>query len=165
MRFDIAINGMVLGFYKNGKIPIMRDGKQWRPFIHVKDTSRAYQTVLESEPELVNHQTFNVSSNEQNVQIYPLAQQVAEAINMPFNYEWYGSTDNRSYKVSFDKIAKTLKYKTKYTIKDGAQEVYEALKKGELNPDDPKTITVKWYTHLLETQKLIKNLEIKGTIL
>jgi hypothetical protein len=84
---------------------------------------------------------------------------------MPFNHEWYGSTDNRSYKVSFDKIAKTLKYKTKYTIKNGAQEVYEALKKGELNPDDPKTITVKWYSHLLETQKLIRNLEIKGAML
>ena len=32
MRFDLAINGMVLGFYKHGQVPIMRDGKQWRPF-------------------------------------------------------------------------------------------------------------------------------------
>ena len=34
MRFDLAINGMVLGYYRNGKIPIMRDGKQWRPFVN-----------------------------------------------------------------------------------------------------------------------------------
>lgn len=27
MRLDLAVNGMVLGFFKNGKIPIMRDGK------------------------------------------------------------------------------------------------------------------------------------------
>ena len=35
MRFDLAINGMVLGFYRNGKIPIMRDGKQWLSLIHI----------------------------------------------------------------------------------------------------------------------------------
>jgi len=42
MRFDLAVNGMVLGAYKNKKIPVMRDGTQWRPFIHVKDTSKAF---------------------------------------------------------------------------------------------------------------------------
>ncbi|MCJ7613469.1 SDR family oxidoreductase, partial [Candidatus Bathyarchaeota archaeon] len=42
MRFDLAINGMVLGYYRNGKIPIMRDGKQWRPFVNVNDTSNAF---------------------------------------------------------------------------------------------------------------------------
>jgi len=46
MRFDLAINGMVLGYYRNGKIPIMRDGKQWRPFVNVKDTSSAFIKVL-----------------------------------------------------------------------------------------------------------------------
>ncbi|HER54398.1 MAG TPA: SDR family oxidoreductase, partial [Candidatus Bathyarchaeota archaeon] len=50
MRFDLAINGMTLGYYRNGKIPIMRDGKQWRPFVNIKDTSRAFIKVLETEP-------------------------------------------------------------------------------------------------------------------
>ena len=48
MRFDLAINGMVLGLYKNKKIPVMRNGDQWRPFVHVKDTSKAFLTVMES---------------------------------------------------------------------------------------------------------------------
>jgi nucleoside-diphosphate-sugar epimerase len=165
MRFDLAINGMVLGFYKNGKIPIMRDGKQWRPFVHVKDTSNAFIKVLEAEPELVNGQIFNVGSDEQNIQIFDLAKLVAESINMPFNYEWYGSPDNRSYKVSFKKIRENLKFKPLYTPKDGAKEVFEALKDGRLNPDDPRTITVKWYKNLLEMQVFIKNVEIDGKIL
>ncbi len=165
MRFDLAINGMVLGFFNNGKIPIMRDGKQWRPFVHVRDTSNAFIRVMESDPELVNGQVFNVSNDEQNVQIFDLAKLVAEAIDLPFNYEWYGSPDTRSYKVSFDKIKKTLNYSPKYTPKEGAKEVYNALKEGKLNPDDTRTITVKWYKHLLEMHALLKDLEINGALL
>ena len=86
MRFDLAINGMVLGFYRNGKIPIMRDGKQWRPFVNVNDTSNAFIKVLEAESGLVTGQVFNVGSDEQNVQIFDLAKLVAESIDIPFNY-------------------------------------------------------------------------------
>lgn len=165
MRFDLAINGMVLGFYKNNKIPIMRDGRQWRPFVHVKDTSSAFIRVLEGDPILVGGQVFNTGSNEQNVQIFGLAEVVAESIGLPFNYEWYGAPDNRSYRVNFDKIKKTLNFEPHYSIKDGAKEVFDALKSGKVSPDDPRTITVKWYKHLLEMQELIKQLEINGEIL
>ena len=165
MRFDLAVNGMVLGFYRNGKIPIMRDGKQWRPFVHVKDTSRAFVKVLESEQELVNSQVFNVSDDKQNVQIYDLARAVAEAIGLPFNYEWYGSPDNRSYRVSFNKIKSALDFMPENTPKKGAREVYDALKERRLDGDDPRTITVKWYKHILEMERLIKDIEIDGVIL
>lgn len=165
MRFDLAINGMVLGFYRNGKIPIMRDGKQWRPFVNVNDTSNAFIKVLEAEPELVNGQIFNVGSDEQNVQIFDLAKLVAESIDIPFNYEWYGSPDTRSYRVSFGKIKETLNFMPQITIGKGARNVFDALKEGTLNPDDPRTITVKWYKHLLEMQQFLKDTEINGVIL
>jgi nucleoside-diphosphate-sugar epimerase len=165
MRFDLAINGMALGFFKNGKIPIMRDGKQWRPFVHVKDTSNAFISILESNRKLVNGQIFNVGNNEQNLQIFDLAKMVAESIHVPFNFEWYGSPDMRSYKVSFDKIKEQIGYKTSYTPKEGAREVFNALKEGKLNPEDPRTITVKWYKHLLEARKLVNDLEIDGVLL
>lgn len=165
MRFDLAVNGMVLGFYRSGRVPIMRDGKQWRPFVHIKDTSKAFIKVIETEKELVNKQIFNVGSNEQNIQIFDLAKLIAKSINMPFNYEWYGSPDTRSYRVNFNKIKEVLNFKVEYTIEDGAREVFEALKDGRLNPDDPRTITVKWYKHLLEAHKLVKEVEIKGIIL
>jgi len=165
MRFDLAINGMVLGFYKYGKIPIMRDGTQWRPFVHVKDTSNAFIRVLEAEPELVNGQIFNVGSDDQNVQIFDLAKLVAESIGIPLNYEWYGSPDKRSYRVSFNKIREVLNFKPQYTPREGAKEVFDALKEGRLNSDDPRTITVKWYKHLIEMHSFLKNVEMDGKIL
>ncbi len=165
MRFDLAINGMVLGFYKKGKIPILRDGTQWRPFVHVRDTSKAFILTMEADEEVVNGQIFNVGSNEQNYQIFPLAKLVAESIGLPFEYEWYGFPDHRSYRVSFDKIAKELKFKPDYTPKEGAREVYEALKDGRADPDDLRTITVKWYKHLLYMQKFLREVEVNGVIL
>jgi nucleoside-diphosphate-sugar epimerase len=164
MRFDLAINGMVLGFYKNGKIPIMRDGTQWRPFVHVKDTSRAFITVLENPPEIVNKEIYNVGSNDQNVQILPLARLIAESIGIPFNFEWYGSPDKRSYRVDFSKIERNLRFKPKYTPKEGAREVYEALVEGKIT-DSIKTRTVEWYKYLIEAHKIIKEVELRGGIL
>jgi len=165
MRFDLAINGMTLGYYRNGKIPIMRDGKQWRPFVNVQDTSSAFIKVLETEPELVSGQIFNVGSDEQNVQIFDLAKLVAEACKLPFNYEWYGDCDTRSYRVSFNKIKDTLHFKPQTSIKKGAKNVFDALNEGRLNPDDPRMITVKWYKHILEMQQFLKDTEIDGVLL
>ena len=41
MRFDLAINGMTYGAWKTGKLPLMRDGSQWRPMVHVRDVAAA----------------------------------------------------------------------------------------------------------------------------
>lgn len=165
MRFDLAINGMVKALYKTGKIMVMRDGTQWRPFVHVRDTSSAFIKILESDKELVNKEIFNVGSNDQNIQIFELAKTVAEACNQDFKYEWYGDPDKRSYKVDFSKIREKLGYRAKYKIKDGAREVWDALVNGMLDPDDPRTITVKWYKYLLNTYEIIKDIEINGRIL
>ncbi|MEM3525891.1 MAG: SDR family oxidoreductase, partial [Candidatus Jordarchaeaceae archaeon] len=124
MRFDLAINGMTLGFFKNGKIPILRDGNQWRPFVHVRDTSRAFILAMEAPKEKVSGEVFNVGANDQNYQIFPLAKLVAESVGLPFEYEWYGSPDYRSYQVSFDKIREVLKFKPQYTPREGAREIY-----------------------------------------
>jgi len=165
MRFDLAINGMVKGLYKDGKIPVLRDGTQWRPFVHVKDTSRAMIVMLKAPIDLINGQVFNVGSDDQNYQILPLAKTTAEASGLEFKYEWYGSPDHRSYKVSFKKINQILGYQTIFNPFSGAKEVFEALKNKTLDPDDPRTITVQWYKHLMEMQQFLRQIEIRGALL
>ena len=155
---------MVLGAFKHGKIPVMRDGTQWRPFVHVKDTSRAFIIVMESPKEKVNGQIFNVGSDEQNLQIFQLAKMIKDTLEIPVEIEWYGSPDKRSYRVSFNKIKSMLNFKPKYTPKDGIMEVYEALKNGKVE-DTIKTRTVEWYKHLLETRKLLKEVLMRDVIL
>lgn len=164
MRFDLAINGMVLGLYKNKKTPVMRNGDQWRPFVHVKDTSKAFITIIESPREKVNGETFNVGSNEQNYQIHPLAKIIGSALHIPLKIEWYGSPDKRSYRVSFNKIRKILGFRPDYTPKEGALEVYEALESAKVT-DSIRTKTVEWYKHLLDIYATVKDVAIKDTIL
>ena len=164
MRFDISLNAMTLRLFKSEKLQIMRDGNQTRPFIHIKDTSNAFITVLKADKDLVNGEIFNVGSNDQNMKIFDLAKIVARSNGKKLNYEWYGNADYRSYVVNFDKIRKVLGYKTKYTPRQGAREMFKALESGKVK-DDEKSITIKWYKKLYEMQDTIKNVEMKGKIL
>ena len=164
MRFDLAVNGMVLGFFKNKEIPIMRNGLQWRPFIHIRDVAEAYIHVLKSPEEKVNSQIFNVGSTAQNYQIIKLAKEIAISINIQFRKRWYGDPDTRSYRVSFDKIKNILGYSTRFTVKQASKEIYDALKKGIVT-DSIKTKTVEWYRYLLESKKTIDNVILNDAIL
>lgn len=155
MRFDLAINGMVKGFFEKGKIPILRDGTQWRPFVHVRDTSKAIIMALEAPEEIVSGETFNVGSAEQNYQIFDLARRIAEAIGIPFDYEWYGLPDHRSYRVDFSKIKEKLGFEPEYNAEMGAVEIWKALKDRVIDPGDPRTITVNWYKSLLQQGVMI----------
>jgi len=163
MRFDLAINAMILKLYKTGKIPVMRDGTQWRPFIHVKDVAKAYMKLAETDPGKVNGEVYNVGSDEQNYQLQSLAKLIGDNSGKSYELEWYGDPDKRSYRIDFNKI-KTLGYKPDYSPRDAVKEIKEALERGEIN-DDLKTRTVEWYKHLLSMENLPKNLTIKGTLL
>lgn len=148
MRFDLAINGMTKGFFENGKIPLMRDGKQWRPFVHVSDTSKAMIMILQSKTEKINGEIFNVGSNEQNYQIFNLAERVAAGQGIPFEYEWYGDPDHRSYSVDFAKIVEEIGFLPDFNAEQGAKEVRDALDNESILPNDPSTITLGWYKSL-----------------
>lgn len=164
MRFDLAVNGMALGFFKNKKIPVMRNGKQWRPFIHIRDVTRAYIMMIKAPKDKINYEVFNVGSNELNYQVLTLAKEVARSIGIPFKKEWYGDLDTRSYKINFKKIQDKIGYKTKYKVSNGAKEVYSALKNKNVN-DSIKTRTVDWYKHLIESKEILDSLIINNRIL
>jgi len=164
MRFDIAINGMTLGMWQNGTIPMLRDGTQWRPFIHVRDTSKAFILALEAKRELVAGERFNVGSNEQNYQIMQLGELVAQGIGKKFDFTWYGDPDHRSYQVNFAKIKAILGFIPDWTPLEGAKEIADALESGAVKADI-YTKTLAWYTELIEWEKRMKDLAPDGNIL
>lgn len=163
MRFDLAINGMTYGAWKQRKLPLMRDGKQWRPFVHVRDTASAQIFMLTAPAEKVNGQIFNVGSADNVVQLGPLGDVVAKAIGPEVKIEWYGDTDIRSYRVGFDKIEQ-LGWKAKRTVQDGVQEIADALAAGKLDKTT-ETITLEWYKTLKMWQERIQEVTLYGGIL
>jgi nucleoside-diphosphate-sugar epimerase len=164
MRFDLAVNAMTLNLWKSGKLRILRDGTQWRPMVHVKDTSRAFLKVIEANREQVSNQVFNVGADNQNFQILDIAGEVASALGIELELEWYGDPDSRSYKVDFSKISSTLDFKCENSVADAAVEIAAALKSGE-TAETERTKTVNWYQSLTQWDALLNELKIKGKIL
>ncbi|WP_127578845.1 NAD-dependent epimerase/dehydratase family protein [Paenibacillus koleovorans] len=164
MRFDLAINGMTLGAWKTGVIPLMKDGTQWRPMVHVQDTTDVMALLLEADAANVNGEIFNVGSNRNNYQLGPLGEEIARALPKPVTIEWYGDPDHRSYRVSFDKIEATLGWKARWTAADGALEIYTALEEGCV-PSYEQTITLGWYRELIKWHRIIRDTELYGGML
>lgn len=163
MRFDLAVNSMVLDLFQNNKITIYGKNNK-RPFIHIKDAIQAYLKIISAPKEKIGGEIFNVGSNEQNFTIFDLANKVKNSINNDCELITQDTPDNRSYFASFEKIQKILDFKTSYTVEQASLEIFDALKNGSLN-HDLKTITVKWYTHILENNELNKSLKIDGKLL
>ena len=162
MRFDLAINGMTFGAWKTGRLPLMRDGTQWRPMVHVRDTARAQMFMLAADPAKVNGQIFNVGSDANTYQIGPLGRLVAGYVPKEVEVEWYGDPDERSYRVAFDKI-EALGYRTELTAADGVAEICEALEAGSVDKT-VRTITLDWYRELARWHRTIREVEMYGGI-
>src|SRR5579883_1500010 len=80
MRFDLAINVMTKNAYVNRRITVDGGGRQWRPFVHVRDVANAFTLALESDSKKVAGEVFNVGSDASNVQILNLAFRVRDAV-------------------------------------------------------------------------------------
>ena len=164
MRLDLAINGMVAGAWRSGRIPIMKDGTQWRPFLHVRDAARALCELLEQPPPRIRGQVFNVGSSEQNFQIARLAEVVAGAMRTTPALEWYGDPDRRSYRVDFRRSREELGFSPTFTPADATQEIESALASGDLVPSIQHQ-TVEWYRHLLSDSAAGASVALRGVVL
>lgn len=164
IRLDLAINGMVYGAWEKGKIPLMRDGSQWRPFVHIQDTIDVMCLLLTADDKTINGEIFNVGSDENNYQLMDLANGIISALPIKVEIEWYGDPDHRSYRINFKKLEKRLNWKAKWTIAQGAQEIYTAIEQGKVRKT-PQTITLEWYKELVKWHQMIKEVEKYGGIL
>jgi nucleoside-diphosphate-sugar epimerase len=162
MRLDLAINGMTYGAWKTSKLPLMRDGSQWRPMVHVRDTASAQIFMLTAPAEKVNGRIFNVGSEANNYQLGKLAQIVVDTLPNKVEIEWYGDADTRSYRVSFDKI-EALGWKAQRVAEDGIREIAAKLDSGELDRTT-ETITLDWYKDLVKWHAIIRQVELYGGI-
>ncbi|WP_298275440.1 NAD(P)-dependent oxidoreductase [Ferroplasma sp.] len=153
-RLDLVINAMTFYGYTNNVIRMMRDGLQYRPFIHVKDVSRALISTMESDNEELGGQSINIGSNTLNLQIKDVAESIKSKLKSDSKIELYGDPDNRSYKVNFDLAKQLINFETKYDLNYGIEEIIDKCENG-LN-DIPQMHTVDYYKKLLEYETEIK---------
>ena len=160
MRFDLAINGMTYGAWKTGNLPLMRDGSQWRPMVHVSDTCAAMLFLLRAPSTAVNGEIFNIGSDRNTYRLASLAETVVLALPNPVTIAWYGEPDHRSYRVSFEKIEQ-LGWRAVFDAADGVREIVAALEAGRI-ARTPETITLEWYQELERWQRIVRETALHG---
>lgn len=162
MRFDIVLNNLAGLAWTTGVIEMISDGMPWRPLVHIKDISKAVACTLEAPLEAVHNQIFNVGDTKENFRVREIAEIVGAAF--PGCKTTFGDNggDNRSYRVSFDKINENLPgFGCEFTAEDGAKELYQIFKKIDMDTDvfnaNPYT-RLKQLKFLLGTRQLNKEL-------
>ena len=124
MRFDLVLNNLAGLAWTTGEIRITSDGKPWRPLVHVRDICTAIACTLEAPREVVHKQIFNVGHTQENYRVREIADIVAHTFPGCKLSIGTSGGDNRSYRVSFDKIHALLPgFKCQHTVMSGAEEL------------------------------------------
>jgi nucleoside-diphosphate-sugar epimerase len=154
MRFDIVLNNLVAWAVTKGLIYLKSDGTPWRPIVHIEDFSGAFLAALEAPRDKVFNQAFNVGHSAHNYRIRDLAEIVAEVVpDCRLEYAADAGPDTRSYRVSFDKIARALPaFEPKWDARRGAKQLYDAYRTSNLTLEEFEGHRYQRFAHI---EKLI----------
>jgi nucleoside-diphosphate-sugar epimerase len=135
LRFDIVLNNLVGRAVTTGSIYLQSDGSPWRPIVHIEDISRAFLAGLQAPARKVANQAFNVGQTEHNYRIREIAEVVAEVVpGCRLEIAPDAGPDKRSYRVSFDKIARVLPdFKPQWDVRKGAEQLYAAYRAADVS--------------------------------
>jgi nucleoside-diphosphate-sugar epimerase len=139
---------MVVQARSRGSVPVLGDGLQWRPFVHVADVCQAMVLLLRADPDTVSGELFNLGGDHLNHTVRDLAEQVGAAVGVSRVHSYPG-LDDRSHRMDFAKIRERLGFVPSRSVADGATETADAISQGDVDVNDPRAMTVQWYQHLL----------------
>jgi len=158
MRFDIVLNNLAGCAFTTGKIAMTSDGTPWRPLVHGLDICQAIVAALESPRERVHNEIFNVGDTAQNYRVREIAEIVSEVFpNCTVSFGATGS-DNRSYRVSFEKIRKALpSFRCAWDARRGARQLFELFKRINFTAE---MFQYRGFTRLKQLEYLLKTGQI-----
>jgi nucleoside-diphosphate-sugar epimerase len=138
LRFDIVLNNLVAWAVTTGRIYLKSDGSPWRPIVHIEDISRAFIACLHAGEDKVFNEAFNVGRTDQNYRIRDIAEIVAQVVpGCRVEYAPDAGPDKRSYRVSFEKIARVLPdFSPQWDVRRGAEQLYTAYRSSGLTLDE-----------------------------
>ena len=132
LRSDIVYNNFLGSAYTRKNIIILSDGTPWRPVVYIDDVCDAFISALYSDTNKINKEAFNIGIYNGNFTVKDLAlsaQKIIPDANISINTK--KNFDERTYKVSFNKIFNILRehYKPKFNLINGGQKLLEFYKK------------------------------------
>jgi len=138
LRVDIVLNNLVAWAVTKKSIYLKSDGSPWRPIVHIEDISRAFMAGLQAPAHKVFNEAFNVGRTEHNYRIREIAEVVAQVVpGCRLKFAPDAGPDKRSYRVSFEKIARVLpEFKPQWDVHKGAEQLYVAYRASGLTLEE-----------------------------
>jgi nucleoside-diphosphate-sugar epimerase len=167
-RSDIVYNNLMSCALTTGSIEIYSDGTPCRPIVHIDDVCNAFISGLVAPKNLINSQAFNVGIHNGNYTVKDIAKAAQSRVpgsDLIFTNK-YGK-DERTYKVSFNRILTVLKdfYKPKWNIENGGDQLLKFLKDINITEEifrGRQTVRLKQLKHL--TKNSIINEELRFNV-
>lgn len=158
MRFDIVLNNLAGLAWTTKEIKMTSDGTPWRPLVHALDICKAIVCTLEAPRDIVHNQIFNVGDTANNYQVKEIAQIVAQIFKGCQLSFGQNGADNRSYRVSFEKINKTLPgFKCEWDAVRGAGQLFDIFSLIDMSEE---TFLFRGFTRLKQLEYLIRTGQI-----
>lgn len=161
MRFDIVLNNLAGLAWTTKEIKMISDGTPWRPLVHGLDIAQAISRVLEAPRTIVHNEIFNVGDTAHNYTVKEIAEIVGEVFpDCQVSFGQQGA-DNRSYRVSFDKIKCRLPdFKCQWDARRGAEQLRSIFEQIDMTREtfvSPDFTRLKQLEHLIRTQQIDQN--------
>ncbi len=158
MRFDIVLNNLSGLAWTTKEIKMTSDGTPWRPLVHGLDICKAIVCAIEAPRDIVHNQIFNVGDTANNYRVKEVAEIIADTFKgCKLSFGDSGS-DNRSYRVSFEKINTILPgFKCDWNAQRGAQQLFDLFSQIDMTEE---TFLSRGFTRLKQLEYLIRTQQI-----
>lgn len=142
LRLDLSVNILTNFAINKGYITVF-GGNQTRPNIHIEDMTDVYLLLLDAPDSAVDGEIFNAGY--ENFSIMDIAKMVRNVVGLKVDIKVEPTNDNRSYRVSSDKIKRKLGFTTKHTIEDAVRDLKNAFDAGKIpnSFDDDRYFNIK----------------------
>jgi nucleoside-diphosphate-sugar epimerase len=147
LRLDLTVNILTNHAVNNRKITVF-GGQQMRPNIHIADMADVYLKALEWPDEAIDGKTFNVGF--ENYKVGDIAEMVRAVVGEGVDVVTTPTDDNRSYRVSSQKIKRELGFVAQHSVEDAVRDLVAAFEAGKI-PDpmtDRRYYNIKTMQHL-----------------
>ena len=147
MRFDLVVNTFALYSTLYNRVQLFGDGKQWRPFLHVRDCAEAFVHFCENRE--IHGGTYNVAH--ENLRVTDVAK-IFQRLNPRLRIIRSQTTaqDKRDYRIRTERM-REAGFRTRIAVETGSQEMAEAIASGLI--PDPESIfyqNSKWIKELTQ---------------
>lgn len=127
-RFDLTVNEFCRDLFLGRGLEVY--GEQfWRPYCHTSDLANACRLALTAPDEKAAYRTYNVGNTKENYTKKDIVDLILKKLPHRKDTIKYVAKDEdpRDYRVNCDRIKDALKFTPVFTVKDGIEEIINAM--------------------------------------